>query len=485
MRRVCIGITTWQAPSRILFSICKPERHLSMFMSVTRRRCLQTLLAASGSLTLAACVHRAPLSKYDHELTLKPQPLSLIPGTSTSAWTFNGEFPGPTLRLRQNRPVRILVRNELPEPTTIHWHGIRLNNAADGVPGLTQDPIPSGGTFVYEFTCPDAGTFWYHPHFNSLEQLSRGLVGLLIVEEESPVFFHQDLSLALKDWHVNADGSFAPFTSHRAAARAGTLGNHPTVNGKASERLTLAAGSVVRLRIANLDNTRVFNIGADLPAMVIAVEGNPLSKPVPLESHPLGAGMRVDLALEVPKTPGVYQILDRKGRFAFSLCELEVIPSQVPPLPMPSLPANPVPALDLAHAERIPLIFEWAGALSPVGEDGKADSVFWTINKRAWAEHSHQHLPAPLATLRLGRTYIFELYNATPHPHPIHLHGFTFTVLSVDQKTLEPYHTDTILLDKNERAEVAIVADNPGDWMFHCHVIEHLETGLMGYIRVT
>ena len=455
-----------------------------MLMSLTRRRCLQTLLTFGG-LALGGCATRPRHSTYEYELILKPQSISLIPGTSTPAWTFNGTSPGPTLRLRQNHPVRILVRNELPEPTPIPWHGIRLNNAADGVPGLTQAPIPPGGTFVYEFTCPDAGTFWYHPHFNSLEQLGRGLVGLLIVEEENPVFFHQDLSLALKDWHLNADGSFAPFTSHRAAARAGTLGNHPTVNGKTSERLTLTAGSVVRLRIANMDNTRVFNIGADLPAMVIAVEGNPLPRPIPLESHPLGAGMRADLALQVPQTPGVYQILDRKGRFAFSLCELEVVPGQVPPLPMPSLPPNPVPALDLANAERIPLIFEWAGALSPVGEDGKADPVFWTINKRAWAEHSHQHLPEPLATLRMGRTYIFELYNATPHPHPIHLHGFTFTVLSVNQQMLEPYHTDTILLGKNQRAEVAIVADNPGDWMFHCHVIEHLETGLMGYIRVT
>lgn len=456
-----------------------------MLMPLTRRRCLQTLLGAGGSFALSACANRPLRQSYDYELTLKPQPITLIAGTSTPAWTFNGSSPGPILRLRQNRPVRILVRNELPEPTTIHWHGIRLNNAADGVPGLTQEPIQPGGTFVYEFTCPDAGTFWYHPHFNSLQQLGRGLVGLLIVEEETPVVFHQDLSLALKDWSLNPDGSFAPFTSHRAAARAGTLGNHSTVNGKSSERLRLAAGSVVRLRIANLDNTRVFNIGADLPAHVIAVEGNPLPRPIPLESHALGAGMRVDLALEVPRKPGLYQILDRKGRFAFSLCEVEVISAEVPPLPIPLLPPNPVPALDLANAVRIPLIFEWAGALSPVGADGEADPLFWTINKRAWGEHSHQHLPEPLATLQLGRTYVFELYNATQHPHPIHLHGFTFTVLHSNLREVEPYHTDTVLLGKNERVEAAIVADNPGDWMFHCHVIEHMETGLMGYIRVT
>lgn len=455
-----------------------------MSFLLTRRRYLQALAGLGGSLTLGSCV--SPLrERYDYQLTLKAHPIRLIPGTTTPAWTFNGQFPGPTLRLPQNRPVRILVRNALSEPTTIHWHGIRLNNAADGVPGLTQDPIPPGGTFVYEFTCPDAGTFWYHPHYNSLEQLSRGLVGLLIVEEEQPVHVHQDLSLVLKDWSLNPDGSFAAFSSHRAAARAGTLGNYSTANGKPSERLKLAAGSWVRLRIANMDNTRLFNIGADVPAQVVAVEGNPLATPRPLESHPLGSGMRVDLLLQAPTQPGVYNILDRKGRFSFSLCELEVVPAELPPLPQPALPLNPVPALDLANAIRIPLVFEWEGALSPVGDDGRVDPVFWTINKRAWTDHKHEHLPEPLATLNLGRTYIFELYNATQHPHPIHLHGFTFTVLSIDQQPVEPYHTDTILLGKNERAEAAIVADNPGDWMFHCHVIEHMETGLMGYIRVT
>jgi FtsP/CotA-like multicopper oxidase with cupredoxin domain len=454
-------------------------------MNLTRRQYLQLSgLQLGGCLLLTNCVTRPATSAYDYVLTAQPTDIKLIPGTTTPAWTYNGGFPGPTLHLQQNRPVRILVENRLPQATSIHWHGIRLNNAADGVPGLTQEPIPSGGSFLYEFTCPDAGTFWYHPHVNSLEQLGRGLVGLLIVEEEQPVDFHQDLSLVLKDWHLNPDGSFAPFTSHRAAARMGTLGNHATINGATSQTLEVLAGTCVRLRIANLDNTRVFNLGADFPAKVIALEGNPLAQPVPLTNHPLGAGMRVDLALEIPQGPATLHLLDRKGRFEFNLCELQVIPSALVPLPAPHLPMNPIPPLDLPNATRIPLVFEWAGALSPTTADGQVDPVFWTINKRAWTDHSHMHLPEPLSVLTLGKTYIFELYNATPHHHPIHLHGYTFTVLWSDQRAITPYHTDTVLLEKNERAQVAIMADNPGDWMFHCHVIEHMATGLMGYIRV-
>jgi FtsP/CotA-like multicopper oxidase with cupredoxin domain len=451
---------------------------------ISRRHYLQTVLGLSGGTLLTGCAKRLATVDYDYVLELKPTDLTLIPGTQTPAWTFNGQFPGPELRVKQNRPVRILVKNLLPEATTIHWHGIRLNNAADGVPGLTQQPIQPGATFIYEFTCPDAGTFWYHPHFNSLEQLSRGLMGLLVVEESKPLKFDEEHSLVLKDWHLNADGSFGPFTSHRAAARVGTLGNFPTVNGKPSETLKIPANSSVRLRIGNVDNTRVFNIGTDFPSEVISVEGNPLAKPYNLDNHPLGPGMRLDVAFIAPAKPGQYHLVDRKGKFAFPICTLDVQANTQTPSALPQLPINPIPAPDLTRATRILLVFEWAGALSPTKADGNIDPTFWTINKRAWADHSHQHLPEPLATLKLGQSYIFELINATPHEHPIHMHGFTFTVLKSNQREITPYHTDTVLLAKNEHVEVAILADNPGNWMFHCHVIEHMATGLMGYIRV-
>ena len=122
--------------------------------------------------------------------------------------------------------------------------------------------------------------------------------------------------------------------------------------------------------------------------------------------------------------------------------------------------------------------------MSPVGKDGKVDHKFWMINKRPWQHMSAAHIPAPLAELELGKSYIFELHNPSPHAHPIHLHGYTFTVIGSNKRKITPYHTDTILLAKNERARIAFVADNPGRWMYHCHVIEHMKTGLMGYIEV-
>ncbi len=126
-------------------------------------------------------------------------------GPWTSIWGYDGTVPGPILRIQQGRPVRIAVENGLDEDTTVHWHGIRLLNAMDGVPGLTQPPIKPGESFVYEFTPPDAGTFWYHPHAGSLVQMGRGLAGPLIVEEAEPVAVDRDLLWMLQDWRLSGD----------------------------------------------------------------------------------------------------------------------------------------------------------------------------------------------------------------------------------------------------------------------------------------
>ena len=125
---------------------------------------------------------------------------------STPIWGYQGRVPGPTLRVKQGDEVRVRLVNELPEPTVVHWHGLRLPNAMDGVPHLTQRPIAPGSSFDYRFRAPDAGTFWYHSHLYSSEQLERGLYGVLIVEEPIPVAVDRDLVLVLDDWRLGSDG---------------------------------------------------------------------------------------------------------------------------------------------------------------------------------------------------------------------------------------------------------------------------------------
>jgi FtsP/CotA-like multicopper oxidase with cupredoxin domain len=421
------------------------------------------------------------VATHDYELIAAPVDVELVPGHHTPAWAYGGQAPGVELRCRQGERLRVRFINKLDVPTTIHWHGIRLPLAMDGVPYVSQAPVLPGEYFDYNFITPDAGSFWYHPHTSGSEQLGRGLVGALIVEEREPTGFRHDHTLNLKSWHVDAQGSFTDFSVPREAARGGTPGRLSTVNGQHAPTLDLPAGQVVRLRILNLDNTLTYRLnlpGAE--ARIYALDGNPV-EPRPLgEEYWLGPGMRIELGLKVPAAGVVLPL--RNG--PLRLATLRAIASaeaagQWPP----ALPANPIAEPDLATAETLSFNFEWAGALS-VGVAQGANHTFWQINGQAWDIDDKTCADRPIARLQLGKSYVFELRNLSQYQHPIHLHGMTFKVLDSSRKQIIPYFTDTYLLGKNERARVALVADNPGVWMFHCHVIDHMETGLMASIEV-
>lgn len=421
------------------------------------------------------------VATHDYELIAAPLDLELVPGHVTPAWAYGGQAPGLELRCRQGERLRVRFINKLEVPTTIHWHGIRLPLAMDGVPYVSQLPVLPGEYFDYDFITPDAGSFWYHPHVASGEQLGRGLVGALIVDEREPTGFRHDHALSLKSWHIDEQGGFTAFSVPREAARGGTPGRLSTVNGVHAPTLDLPAGQVVRLRLLNLDNTLTYRLnlpGAD--ARIYALDGNPV-EPRPLgDEYWLGPGMRIELGLKVPAA-GVELSL-RNG--PLRLATLRAVPSpDVAGEWPPALPANPIAEPDLAAAETLSFNFEWAGAVSVGLAQGAAHS-FWQINGQAWDISDKTCADRPIASLQLGKSYIFELRNLSQYQHPIHLHGMTFKVLASNRKKIMPYFTDTYLLGKNERARVALVADNPGMWMFHCHVIDHMETGLMASIEV-
>ena len=174
----------------------------------------------------------------------------------------------------------------------------------DGVPYMTQPPVEQGESFAYEFTPPDAGTFFFHPHCNTVEQLGRGLAGVLIVEDEAEKDrFLADHVVAIKDWRLKPDGSFDVFSTDKGAARAGTFGNVETVNGKPHAQLDALANGWVRLRVLNLDVSRIVVLALDgAEGFVIATDGNPLP-PVPLKTWKLGPAMRADIAFRMPRQP--------------------------------------------------------------------------------------------------------------------------------------------------------------------------------------
>src|SRR5262245_406705 len=427
----------------------------------------------------------------------------------TAGWGYDDAFPPPTLRVRLGETLRVRLVNRLPEHTSIHWHGIRLPNPMDGVPYLTQPPVEPGAEFVYEFRPPDAGTFWFHPHCNSIAQMGRGLTGVLVVENPDDPPFDADIVCLYRDWHVDDGGRFTPFSTDEGAGRAGTMGSLHTVNGASQPTIEVPAGGLVRLRLLNLDNARIVTVAMpEQPATIIAIDGNPIA-PVAFDEWQIGPAMRLDLAFRAPEQEGAAFAL--KNNFAaepWTLATFRTVGAarSRPPAEPPALPASAIPRPDLDQAEAMQFAFSAASATaldprdlppavselqSALGADVPASDllcrpqrIFWAINKRPWPGQSGGHVPPPLATLTRGRSYIFELINATPHTHPIHLHGHTFLVLESNKRKVTPYHTDTVLIHTKERVKIAFVADNPGDWMLHCHIIEHQDTGMMGYVRV-
>ena len=424
-----------------------------------------------------------------------------IGGKPLPMWTFDdGTWP-MTIRLGLGDRLTATLANRLPregETTSIHWHGIRLPNDQDGVPYLVQAPVAPGAIHRYDFVPPDTGTFFFHTHCNSVEQLGRGLMGVLIVDGDTTEPYDADTVLVLRDWHVDAAaGAFTPFMTPRGAGRAGTYGSLRTVNGAADPEIPLPASGDCRLRLINTDTTRIMLIGVEgAPAVIVAIDGVAIA-PVPLSSWLLGPAMRVDLVVRSPPEKGVARLVDRANGQRVELARFTGAGraqrrSRFAPAP---LRAGRIPEPDLASATRIEFTFHASetGALRAVAENAAGGPLgalctsartFWGINERPWPERGHSRLPPPLAVLERGRSYVFRLKNRSEFSHPIHIHGHTFKLLRATKHKRPVHFTDTVLLLPGEEADAAFVADNPGDWMLHCHVIEHQETGMMGYLRV-
>jgi FtsP/CotA-like multicopper oxidase with cupredoxin domain len=235
------------------------------------------------------------------EVTAAETQLPLIDGGMLSVWAYNGTVPGPTLRVTLGETVRVLFTNQLPQETTIHWHGVRVPNGMDGVPHATQPPVQPGGTFTYEFTPKDAGTFWFHPHVRGSEQVERGLYGLLIVDDKVPPPYTQDVAWIVDDWLLTPDRQIVPrFNTPHDLMHDGRWGNAITVNGRTDTTLKVAAGERFRLRLLNASNGRMY--APELPgldARIIAVDGLYTAAPLPLGRFELAPGNRLDLDVTV------------------------------------------------------------------------------------------------------------------------------------------------------------------------------------------
>jgi FtsP/CotA-like multicopper oxidase with cupredoxin domain len=395
----------------------------------------------------------------------------------TPVWSYNDQIPGPLIRGKVGTTMVIDFANRLKEPSSIHWHGLRIENAMDGVPGVTQDPVGPGENFRYRLKLEDAGTFWYHPHFNSSEQLERGLKGVFIVEEAEKQPWSQDWVWLMDDWLLQKDGTIYPqFNTGRDLMHDGRWGNASTINGHFRPEFQAKPGERIRLRLINGANARVFSPHIEgLTANVIAVDGRPVTKIFTLERFALSPGNRIDLDIRIPEQVRgiIFTVEDRFTRKAFELASIKV--DQSDPINSPKFtPPTEAKFIPAQMFEKVKVEKTWDLNAIRGGKFG----IGWTMNQKLWPDADKVDYP-----LSVPRKIIFK--NSSSRLHPMHIHGVFFRVLERNgQKAVEQFTRDTVLVDPRESVTIGFVPEHPGIWLTHCHIQEHAEAGMMTTIEV-
>lgn len=471
------------------------------------RRRFALLITALSALALSGCIGEtsssmpAPATRapdWDRELAMMALPdadpapdvvdVTLdarvsqveVAGRMVEAWSYAGVVPGPVLRAKVGDLVRVHFENRLPEPTTIHWHGVEVPADQDGA-GEEGGTIAPGASFDYAFRVPHAGTFWYHPHVNSAAQVWRGLYGALIVEDPAEPALGEALTLVLHDTELDESGALVPPAAQGDLGRYfGHEGSLLLVNGRLNPTLQLSSGSTLRLRLINASLSRYYRFGVDGHELVrIGSDVGLVPESESVSDLLLAPGDRAEAVLVVRGAVGAkvaaralsYDRFDCAGcTKPVELMQLALIAGQATPVTVPST-LTTIEPLDLSAATRRTV------TLDEVDRDGQ---TYLGLN-------GHVHGQDPLVFMaKVGDTEVWEIENATEYDHPFHLHGFRFQVLDLNgeapaQRTWE----DTISVRRGETARIALTLDDrPGMWMFHCHILDHADLGMMGMLHV-
>lgn len=392
-----------------------------------------------------------------------------VGGESVSGFAYNGQVPGPTLRASVGDTLRVELENRLAVATTIHWHGVDVPYAMDGAT-WQLDPVGPGETFIYEFILGEAGTFWYHPHFDTERQVDRGLYGMLIVEDPDEPEADAELVLVFDDWGESTDpdeeGDGGANHGHGAA-----LPDPWLVSGLVGPEAVVPAGSVLRLRLLNVSNAAYADVSWPGLRQIATDQGllPALEEPSSIllapgdraEAELLVGAERVELtssaySLNGGATPGDPTLL------------MSVTPEGEADAPAGldwpwpgGTPSDDVPWTDLIY------VFQ-----------GDPLTGEWLINGETYPDVTVRELP-------LNSDVYVTVRNLSPTEHPFHLHGHSFEVVSVGgvpspRRTIE----DTVNVRIREDLRLRLIADNPGDWMTHCHILPHAHGGMMTVLRV-
>ncbi|MFZ7110421.1 MAG: multicopper oxidase family protein [Desulfatiglandales bacterium] len=475
-------------------------------MKINRRSFLKTTLTAAAvsciPTPLIALAHsKSKAAVREFRLSASRTRMNLGGGPEFWAWTFNGQVPGPEIRVKEGEIIRVILKNFLPEETSIHWHGVPVPNPMDGVPGVTQRGVLPGETFVYEFEARPAGTYIYHSHAGY--QLDQGLYGPLIIEPASreDLSYDQEYTLLLEDWVMRDEGGVAGtrrrspmgmmgrMMGGRGANRRGVPLLEPyydgyAVNGRLStymEPLPVKRGERVKLRLINPSSATIYDL--QLAGHVLRVthtDGRPV-EPVQTDVLRIGMGERYDVVFTADN-PGTWLLAANERGFGEGALRIPIIYEG-------TQSKNPVRP-DFRPARRLVSYRDMKSRDShSLSGSGSADrrifqtlsggmhSPYWTINGQAYPNVD----PIPIER---GTRVRIAYGNRSMMPHPMHLHGHFFSIVNPDLNESQWVRKDTVLVHPMERLEIEFIADNPGQWFHHCHNLYHMMAGMANVMTV-
>ncbi len=419
------------------------------------------------------------------DLTARLADVEVAPGKIVKAWTYDGGIPGPLIRAHVGDRVIVHFTNDLPQPTTIHWHGVRVPIEMDGVPDISQPEVKRGDTFTYDFIVRDAGLYWYHPHVMSAAQVGSGLYGALLVDDPADgVGVTDEITMVLSDIGFDSEGVLESADSGGPAGMVfGREGNDILVNGKVMPTLRARSGAPQRWRIVNAAKSRYFLLDLEgQPFYVIGADGGLQETPETMETLLITPGERADVIVTPRGSSGgtltVRAQLYNRGYGSVEYRNVEdvltIAFSDQPTFSVQKLPSvhRDIAAPTVAGATKVDVVL----TLPPAGADGKSE--FRVNGVPFWKAKPY------MATV--GETQLWTVKNESKFAHPFHLHGFFF--LPLDEK-LEPIHPmawkDTLNVPIDGTIRFLVVFDErPGMWMFHCHILDHAEGGLMGHVHL-
>ncbi len=461
---------------------------------------------------LKQTVSTEKIEKNEFTLVAQERKHTLTEGKDITAWTFNGSVPGPEIRVQEGEDVKIILKNELKDPVTIHWHGIPVPNSMDGIPGVTMNAVQPGESFTYEFNASVPGTYWYHSHQDGVNQVDKGLYGSFIIEGKNDEKFDKDYTLVLDEW-MSDKGSMPIDESTDSGSMEGMdhssmdtkeeeksddadMGHDMSsmydtfiINGKSGKDVTplpVKEGDKVRLRLVNAGfmSHKIHIHGHDFK--VIGTDGQEINNPTVIKDEliSIAPGERYDIEF-IANNPGNWYIESHddmevtqgmKALIQYKDFSGKAIdqPNEKENLPIFELTSYGISEkAEFSLEQKYDL--EYTMDLDTVS-DGMMEK--YTINDQTYPDTDNlQVKDGDLVKVKL-------VNNSKNDDHPMHLHGHFFQVLSKNGKPVQgsPIIKDTLNLKPGEEYVVAFKADNPGNWMFHCHDLHHASAGMVTHV---